>query len=66
MNELAGLMKTNGKTFKGATGRDQQGDTACVRSERVDLGMSVGSWRESTRSAGIYDNREYHDSGSYL
>ena len=42
MNELAGLMKTNGKTFKGATGRDQQGDTACVRSERVDLGNECG------------------------
>jgi len=44
--------KKDGKTFKGAHAESR--GTRLVFEERVDLELSVGSWRQSTRSADIY------------
>jgi len=41
----------NGKLSSG-TQAQIKGHWACVRGERVDLELSVGSWRQSIRSAG--------------
>jgi hypothetical protein len=41
----------NGKLLS-RTQAQIKGHWACVRGERVDLELSVGSWRQSTRSAG--------------
>jgi hypothetical protein len=38
--------------FQGGHRLRLRGESACVRGERVDLELSVGSWRQSTRSAG--------------
>ena len=63
MNELARLMNKENQweDFQGGHGPRSTGGHGLCSERAGGLELSVGSWRQSIRSAGIY-----HDSGRYL
>lgn len=63
MNELARLMNKENQSedFQGGHGPRSTGGHGLCSERAGGLELSVGSWRQAIRSAGIY-----HDSGRYL